>query len=137
MSNSLVVANIEVQVQDALQSNIPAIVFRTVPPISYPSSAYCNYSGFTQLNYGQTQQITNNLNWSFLYVRNAGARGTIVCTVSTIQSPSQASIFYLTPGGVLLYGNNSSNILPSTTISAVVLAPVDENPIIAEWLLGQ
>lgn len=139
MANSIAIANVEIQLQDALQSGIPPVLFRTVPPISYPSQYQVAYNGYTQLNPGSSQAlISGGQEYPFVYLRNAGSRGIIILTANTVVASSEPIKMSLTPGGLFLFANSKLALAGSAnTISALSITTGDSNPIIAEWLIAQ
>lgn len=138
MPNSVAIANVEIQLQDSLQSGIPPIIFRTVPPVSYNSNYQVAYNGYTTVNPGGAFTIiTNALNFPFVYLRNAGSRGIINASVVWVKSSTQTSIIPITTGGVFLFANNTLNIPAENYINNLSIACGDTNPITCEWLIAQ
>jgi hypothetical protein len=138
MPNSIAIANVEIQAQDGLQSGIPPTIFRTVPPVSYPSIYQLAYNGYTQVNPGGAFTIiTNALDFPFVYLRNAGSRGIINASVVWVKSSTQTSIIPITTGGVFLFANNNLNVPAQNFINSLIIACGDTNPITCEWLIAQ
>lgn len=136
MPNSTPIANVEIQLQDGLQSSIPPVLFRTVPPIAYPSNATVSYSGYSALNAGVTKVIfSTGTQYPFVYLRNAGPRGLILVTVSFVKTPSTTTQLVLSKGGVFLVANSDGN--GSDGVNSLSIASADTNPIVAEWLYAQ
>jgi hypothetical protein len=138
MANSIAIANVEIQLQDALQSGIPPVIFRTVPPVAYPSNFQVAYNGYTAVNPGGSFTIIgNSLDYPFVYLRNAGSRGIILATTTFEASPGSPVVIPLTVGGVFGYFNNILNSTVKNYIQSLTIACADQNPITAEWLIAQ
>jgi len=137
MANSIVIANVEIQLQDALQSSIPPVLFRTVPPIAYPSTFQTAYNGYSLLNAGDTQTLVSAFEVPFAYVRNAGARGVLIVQATGLQTPDAFTSLNLTPGGVFLFANSSFNTGYKNVLTNLTITCFGQAPAIAEWLIAQ
>jgi hypothetical protein len=138
MPNSVAIANVEIQLQDGLQSGIPPVIFRTVPPVSYPSNFQVAYNGYTQVNAGGAfTVIGGGLDFPFVYLRNAGSRGIILATTTFEATPGSPVVIPLIVGGVFGYFNSSLNSTVKNYIQSLSIAPADQNPITCEWLIAQ
>ncbi len=142
MANSIAIANVEIQLADGLQSSIPPVLFRTVPPIQMPSNTQVAYNGYTYLTPPNSETILlagthfgGRLGSPFVYLRNAGQRGIISASIEFAVASSGTSVMNLLPGGVFLFAN-SFPFAPLTVggVTTLSITPFDTNPIIAEWL---
>lgn len=142
MPNSTPIANVEIQLQDGLQAGIPPVLFRTVPPVAYPSNIQVAYNGYAYVNPGASQVIIAPglvPYFPFVYLRNAGSRGYLEATIVFSDSPTETSKMILSVGGVFLFANNSNLNTNSifNGVSSLSIAPKNSDPIVAEWLVAQ
>lgn len=141
MPKSIVIANVEIQLADGLQSGIPPVLFRTVPPISFPSNLEVDYSGYLTVNPGGSRSIiTNPPEQSFVYVRNAGGAGLALISVIWLNSPTQESVIPLSPGGVFLYANNTTvnpqNPTVTNLVQSLSVSVQGSQPVTLEYLVA-
>jgi hypothetical protein len=143
MANSIAIANVEIQLQDGLQSSIPPVIFRTIPQVMFPSNVTVAYNGYTQLNRGAVENIigpnTTGPYWPFVYLRNAGSSGIIAASIEWDSSLGIVTVPIL-PGGVFLYANNLA--LPNQLfIQTLAITPqaltTAQGGITAEWLVAR
>ena len=140
MPNSVVIANVEIQLQDGLQSSIPPVIFRTVPPVSFPSNVQVAYNGYTKVYPGNVFTIVGvggiaPSECPFVYVRNAGPSGLMLVKAIGAAGAGEMDIT-LKPGGVFLFANGPTGDASHNFMNSLTVSPTgaSDYAIIVEWM---